>query len=519
MSIEHWNRMMAEKEAYEREAQAFEGFSTGAMILACKAAKAEKARRELSDEAWAAVGSLDAAKLAAAFEKSVVFEKGRRVSELGFLGARQNYGEEDGDAVWTIFDAWLNGVESRWYGPPRQRDDPPESIGEKEKRLEELKKKAFDVAKLLDFNGVRLRGGPVEPSGEPASANSIRKERLMDAQWWSACKDKRIENLGIDEILVDLLAEWAAEDPKAGGLSVEDWRGAIVEAAKNNPSLAFRAEKGLRERTGKTLAAEGWAELIAGASLRQEAMAAQPAVEEAVAEEDKALSAWSSGWLMCYAIKVNSIQMLENIARRCPKMHWRAPTEAWGWVSDEKRTILMSKANGPTQKLAPLPMFHFAVMAASPSNSSWPIMNILAQSATMAEEAHKNKNVDIFKDYYYSDFVRLTAAFPFLSARDERGNSVAHAWARDAVDLSSKQLKYAARVKVAKTLSELLSSQDSHFISEANDAGETPLEILASCPRGDWTTEWEAKYSEWERSEMEKSAKPSLAAMGAVGRL
>lgn len=165
-------------------------------------------------------------------------------------------------------------------------------------------------------------------------------------------------------------------------------------------------------------------------------------------------------------------------------------------------------------------MLHFAIMASTPSNSSWPLISILAQSQMMSDEAKRRPSVDIFGEWTFLDVVRITAEFPFIELRDERGNSVAHVWARDIANLANNQQPYGAALKVRETLVALLSSQDAHFIIEPNAAGETAAEILASCERGEWTVEWEKAYSEWERREMDKSAeKSSASASGAGSRL
>lgn len=517
MSSEDRSRALAGQEAYEEEALAYENSGAAEMISACKAARVEQIRRELSDEAWAAVGDLDAARLAAVLETGVVIEKKRRVSDLKFLNIRQIFEAPEDSIVWTFFDAWVSGLESKWYGPPRPQGG-SESSSEQAERVKDVQKRALDVAKLLEAKGWRMRGGNVEDHGEEAGGTFIRKERLKDVKWWSSCGHPRIKHPMLVDVLLALLGEWVSEDPDAGGLMLADWRVAVAEMAKNNSALAFQAEKLLREKTGKTLTAEGWASLFVGPTLGRDAVEARPAVEAALAEDGE-MSAWSSGWLMCYAIKMNSIAMLENIARRCQKMHWRAPAEAWGWVSEEKRKLLLKKG-GSAREFKPLSMLHFAIMASTPSNSSWPLISILAQSQMMSDEAKRRPSVDIFGEWTFLDVVRITAEFPFIELRDERGNSVAHVWARDIANLANNQQPYGAALKVRETLVALLSSQDAHFIIEPNAAGETAAEILASCERGEWTVEWEKAYSEWERREMDKSAeKSSASASGAGSRL
>ena len=517
MRSEEWSRATAGRDAYEKEALEFENSGLDEMILACEAARVEQARQELSDEAWAAVGDLDVERLAAALERGAVFGAGRRLSELSFLNACHIVEESKESIVWTFFDAWVNGVGLKWRKSSRERGGAAESGEEQAQREQGVQQKALDVAKLLESKGWRMRGGSVQAE----SGASLRSERVMDMEWWSTCRDHRMEFFQIFDILVALFGEWVAQDFQAGALGLADWRDAIARMAKNNSGLALRVEKILREKTGKTLSAEGWAEVLIGASLSRQAVDALPAVEEAVKEavaEGGALSAWSSGWLMCYAIKTNSIAMLENIARSCKKMHWRAPSEAWGWVSHERRQAMLKEGRSG-EEFEPLPMFHFAILAATPSNSSWPLMSILAQSPMMRAGAEKRPSADIFGEWAHSDVARLVAAFPFVGLRDERGNSVAHAWARDIAELVNQKRTTSAEERIRATLVDLLRSEDGHLASESNDAGETVAEILASCDRGEWSDPWEEAYSEWERREMEKSAHASQASATEPGGL
>lgn len=499
MSDDDWARRMEERGAFELEARALKSPMREELVEACAAAIDNSKRERANQKAWAAVEAMSPEDLRQALEEGAVFEEVRRIKDVLFWTRRWVDGSVDIDRAWTPMDAWIAGVAVEFSPGAKTKD-------EREERAD-FEQRALAVGRLLELGGGRLRPEFVaKAAGAEEAGGWLKRQRLLDLEWWS----KWSIPFGTPEecvgLFLSLLAEWTVDDPASGGLGLEDWRRGVAAAARNSKDFAFAAEARIRAKTGQTLSAEDWALLIAGPRAPGKAgLEAFEAVRAAI-EDAREISAWSSAWLMCFAIKQGSegsevsdrsVELLKAVAEKCPAAHWKAPKEAGGWLW----AMPMVDWDG---EMGDLSMLHFAVGVANARKSAWDMVRILSRLAMMREAAQKSRSVDVFHGYDLGAYERVVEEFPLLEGVDREGNNVAHAWARSIRTCALGNGAWAVQSEMREKLIPLLSSKRGALAEEPNHAGETATSILATIPDLAGRAEWEEAHSAWEAAELSR---------------
>lgn len=458
---------------------------------------ARQAQSKLNTEAWEAIVALDVERLERAIHNGAMLERERWIDEEPFAGVKLGAGLK-----LAPFDAWIHGISEAL-----QRLSPLIMTEKGDDLVAKVKERATRVARMIERMGACLRSEDVGPHADPASASWLRDRRAADAAWWGSKNWKTIGLFSVEELtslLAILIGEWAAEPVESGGLALADWRAAIAGVSSENQCFGFQMEEQVRARTARTLTAEQWGGLLAG-RVWGDGEKAVSAIEGAVSEA-KGISTWSASWLMCYAIRHNSIAIIGDVSERCEKMHWRAPREAWGWVDWRVGQRL---DENPAEELPPLSLMQFALRIGVAGCARWPIVKILSQSAMVMAAEAENPCPETFKDWNFKSFERWAAAFPFIKSQARNGDGVGHVWARSIKGLAMGGKERLIVASIRETIAPLLNSSLSNLIAEENDAGETAASLIqeASALLPVAFDEWRDEFAKWESAEIARQSK------------